>query len=919
MSRINQRLSPVAITRTTSIARGSGESTAPAIRSLVGLLAAAALLAVDPTPSFAQVTPPPLINYEGVLLDNTTGSPLSGSVDMVFGFHSIPVDPPGISSEILVDSHTTADVSGPVTVLNGLFNVALGSGLQFDGSGIFPNEPYESLHQVFRDFSEVWLEVRIDPGSGMSLETLSPRTRVISSAFALNSDRLDGKDSGDFLDTSPVAQTKTGNLTVSDLGLTGNDIFLSSGARLTSSSGASWLFAGNEDSDDLFLVSGDGSGGDGFIGIHGGSFMGFQTPGEFLFSDANSLVHTRLDATGNLELNGDLQMDGDLTVSGDQIRFTAPGALINATGLGIQVVAGDSDQDFIGLQAGNGTADGALFINGGGDFDLFSGNGSFSFHTAQGSVERARLDASGNLQIDGSLSLASGVTAASTLTVTTTSSLLTHLDSDNNNIVETADWCTNGTCSGSNQLMQLQANGNLRIGGVLSQNQFDLAESYLRGEPMEPGDVVRLDPRRKGAILLSAGTEDATVIGVVSERPGVVLGGAPFDADRLERMWGSDIREAFERRRPALVEAIARSLRTDHAAQEGASVEGGEAASIGEAEVLQETVDKLALEAFYAELFAPVALAGRVPVKVDAGFGAIAPGDALSPSPVPGVAMRADGRGPVVGIALEGMAEGRGKIEAFISRSQTPAAHAIDSVRRETAERISERTPDPVTGVHALGGSLQVVLDRDHDEESRLSVFRDGEHRYTGAEVFRVDERGNVFAKGSFRPNAMVLAELFPLSEPAEPGDVLALDPDKPGFLMLARDARDRGVIGVVPSDPGILLGSGIDRMLASDPELAMRIQESRTDGDMDAEARHWRQLESGFAQSHAAVAMSGTVLTKADAGYGAIRAGDLLTASPTRGHAMRSDDPMPGSIIGKAIESLESGTGVIRIVVMLR
>ena len=40
---------------------------------------------------------------------------------------------------------------------------------------------------------------------------------------------------------------------------------------------------------------------------------------------------------------------------------------------------------------------------------------------------------------------------------------------------------------------------------------------------------------------------------------------------------------------------------------------------------------------------------------------------------------------------------------------------------------------------------------------------------------------------------------------------------------------------------------------------------------------------------------------------------------SPTEGHAMRSDDPRPGTILGKALESLEAGTGVIRVLVMLR
>ena len=47
-----------------------------------------------------------------------------------------------------------------------------------------------------------------------------------------------------------------------------------------------------------------------------------------------------------------------------------------------------------------------------------------------------------------------------------------------------------------------------------------------------------------------------------------------------------------------------------------------------------------------------VALSGRVPVKVTAGNGAIASGDYLTASPIPGVAMKATKAGPVIGQAL---------------------------------------------------------------------------------------------------------------------------------------------------------------------------------------------------------------------------------------------------------------------------
>lgn len=45
---------------------------------------------------------------------------------------------------------------------------------------------------------------------------------------------------------------------------------------------------------------------------------------------------------------------------------------------------------------------------------------------------------------------------------------------------------------------------------------------------------------------------------------------------------------------------------------------------------------------------------------------------------------------------------------------------------------------------------------------------------------------------------------------------------------------------------------------------------------------------------------------------------GDLLTTSPTAGHAMRARDALPGTVFGKALESLDVGTGLVRMLVML-
>ena len=65
---------------------------------------------------------------------------------------------------------------------------------------------------------------------------------------------------------------------------------------------------------------------------------------------------------------------------------------------------------------------------------------------------------------------------------------------------------------------------------------------------------------------------------------------------------------------------------------------------------------------------------------------------------------------------------------------------------------------------------------------------------------------------------------------------------------------------------------------------------------------------------------LSGVGVATADATYGAIAPNDLLAASATPGFAMRAgDDPRQGTIVGKALEPWESGSGTIRVLVMSR
>jgi hypothetical protein len=68
-------------------------------------------------------------------------------------------------------------------------------------------------------------------------------------------------------------------------------------------------------------------------------------------------------------------------------------------------------------------------------------------------------------------------------------------------------------------------------------------------------------------------------------------------------------------------------------------------------------------------------------------------------------------------------------------------------------------------------------------------------------------------------------------------------------------------------------------------------------------------------------VALVGRAYCKVDASYSPVAIGDLLTTSPTLGHAMRATDTARsfGAVIGKALRPLEGGQGLIPILIALQ
>jgi hypothetical protein len=170
------------------------------------------------------------------------------------------------------------------------------------------------------------------------------------------------------------------------------------------------------------------------------------------------------------------------------------------------------------------------------------------------------------------------------------------------------------------------------------------------------------------------------------------------------------------------------------------------------------------------------------------------------------------------------------------------------------------------------------------------------------------DDHGNVYAR-SFRSSATDLASIVRVVGPVESGDVLVIDADRPGLMSLARQPADSAVFGVVAGEPGVVLS-------AHPPDEGHDEGAELESGDSSAPGVG---ADPRAAVVRAPVAVSGIVTCKVDAGFGPILPGDLLTTSPTPGHAMLAYEPLPGTILGKALEPLDGGTGSIRVLVMLR
>jgi hypothetical protein len=148
---------------------------------------------------------------------------------------------------------------------------------------------------------------------------------------------------------------------------------------------------------------------------------------------------------------------------------------------------------------------------------------------------------------------------------------------------------------------------------------------------------------------------------------------------------------------------------------------------------------------------------------------------------------------------------------------------------------------------------------------------------------------GDIRVDGNINAKYQDVAEWVPSREKLEAGTVVILDAERSNQVLASVSSYDTKVAGVVSPKPGISLGdAGEGKVL---------------------------------------VATTGRVKVKVDATLAPIKIGDLLVTSDVTGVAMKSEPIAlgkrrihePGTIIGKALESLDKGTGEILVLLSLQ
>jgi hypothetical protein len=197
--------------------------------------------------------------------------------------------------------------------------------------------------------------------------------------------------------------------------------------------------------------------------------------------------------------------------------------------------------------------------------------------------------------------------------------------------------------------------------------------------------------------------------------------------------------------------------------------------------------------------------------------------------------------------------------------------------------------PESYTGGYNPSSRIEALDDGNFANDIVFLSNQPGKPSNGLVERMRITSAGNVTVPGDILLTGADCAEYFDVTEgrALEPGTVIVIDQD--GAIRESHHAYDKKVAGVI---------SG-----AGEYKHAIILDQ--------------RPSEKG----RMPVALVGKVYCKVDAEYSPIQVGDLLTTSPTPGHAMKAAESKRtfGAVIGKALRSLDRGQSLIPILIALQ
>jgi hypothetical protein len=260
-----------------------------------------------------------------------------------------------------------------------------------------------------------------------------------------------------------------------------------------------------------------------------------------------------------------------------------------------------------------------------------------------------------------------------------------------------------------------------------------------------------------------------------------------------------------------------------------------------------------------------------------------------SPTTVPPVAVEG------IATATSGVTAGVGGI-SFSPNSAGVGGLNFSSVSGTGAYGFSAATSGHGFGIEGEVASADGVAGVFvNDGGGNILVGATGPPDAHGAHVpqFRVDGTGKGFFNGGTQTGGADFAEAVAVRGERlqyEPGDLFVIDQAAGRRLMLSRRAYSTRVAGIYSTKPGVLATT-----------------HSINDSDAFAE--------------EVPLAIVGIVPCKVTAENGPIAPGDLLVTSSIPGYAMRGTNRrrMLGAVVGKALEPLREGKGVIQVLVTLQ